>query len=519
MAVNNPPTVEMEEGNHKKRALAESSSTSAPPVSKRLAEDLEGEPSVSDQPSSEESRGSTEGTEDASVRPKEKLPTSTLPRDPDRLNSTPNLRYRLEDAGELPTTFQALAFLKKEYRNLRVNVSVPAPQTFVLTPLDPAAASAVHNMARDRPPGIKLVAFAPQPRRVKGILTKFPIDYISPIQEHPIVVSAKRCTIKHRDQRTMTRSVEVLLEGTVFPETLDLGRLGTYHLREFIQKPTRCYRCRRYGHYARNCRQETDQCGVCGKPHQTSQCIEALRGEGPPPKPQCANCGQNHHAWYKRCPERLRRLRTTADSSTRNQLPAPFHQRKRPAPPPERKVPAPLPPRNVWKEREEANRPREMHPGWQTPRRERRAAPSANLCPPQRKKPAPKTQREAPQTFLVRETWRRPEDNRQEVRYRARRMADESETEPQPRPQRKRKTQRPARKQVSEPQRSALTTLLQEALARMYTSLLRTLGKNPSAATDRILQKAIGALNPETSMYSNIDSSDSEEDLHQKRQH
>ncbi|MPC49632.1 hypothetical protein E2C01_043440 [Portunus trituberculatus] len=235
---------------------------------------------------------------------------SPLPPSPQRLEPTPALRYVLESAGELQNKYKALRYLEESRSPpLNVRVAVPSHDTFVIQPQDELTARSLQELADSRPRGIKLEPSIPQPRRRKGILLKFPVEY--DFEAHPLVVSARRCTVKSGGRRLPTRSVEILLQVDRLPDSLDLGWLGQFHVPEYVQEPTQCYRCQRYGHIARRCRQRGEQCGVCSQLHPTSQCIEALKGEGPRPEPKYANCGMNHHAWFKRCPERLRRLLTT----------------------------------------------------------------------------------------------------------------------------------------------------------------------------------------------------------------
>ena len=63
---------------------------------------------------------------------------------------------------------------------------------------------------------------------------------------------------------------------------------------------TQCFKCQKYGHTARVCRQN-QKCGLCATPgHDDHSC--AFRNE--PNRHRCANCGGPHPAWSSRCKAR-----------------------------------------------------------------------------------------------------------------------------------------------------------------------------------------------------------------------
>src|SRR5258707_1068236 len=67
------------------------------------------------------------------------------------------------------------------------------------------------------------------------------------------------------------------------------------------QEPLQCLRCRRWGHYAINCLESQDACGICGENHHTTHCTS-------PDKKHCISCKVDMHvSWDRACPEFIQR--------------------------------------------------------------------------------------------------------------------------------------------------------------------------------------------------------------------
>ena len=66
-------------------------------------------------------------------------------------------------------------------------------------------------------------------------------------------------------------------------------------------EPKQCMKCRRWGHYAAECRAQKDTCGTCGGHHKTNECESE-------DKRYCVSCKASTHAsWDRSCPEFLRK--------------------------------------------------------------------------------------------------------------------------------------------------------------------------------------------------------------------
>ncbi|XP_068240310.1 uncharacterized protein [Palaemon carinicauda] len=98
------------------------------------------------------------------------------------------------------------------------------------------------------------------------------------------------------------------------PSSLDLGVWGTFPVIDYTPEPLRCYNCQCYGHHKEDC-QGPATCGVCSQRHNTEIRIQAHKN-GKETRPKCRNCSRPHHAWNKRCPERLRRIAAMKGTST-----------------------------------------------------------------------------------------------------------------------------------------------------------------------------------------------------------
>ena len=246
--------------------------------------------------------------------------------------------YRVVDKGDSENLYAVVEFFERHHRpQLRLKLlTFVEGQECVFRAADVATAMALRDAVGDSIGGIKLAPVEVPAPTSAGVLAGYPLNFpLSPLSSLPQVQHVERLAVRSRGQRQETRSVKVVFRG-VRPEELDLGAWGLYKVRPFVKEPTRCFRCQRYGHVARYCRESSDTCGVCSERHPTSQCLQVLKGGGAEtPTARCPNCREGHHAWFRRCPERLRRLGVVREGPER----------------PSNYLPAPPPRHNAWEQR------------------------------------------------------------------------------------------------------------------------------------------------------------------------
>ena len=81
------------------------------------------------------------------------------------------------------------------------------------------------------------------------------------------------------------------------------------------KEPLRCMKCQRWGHFAKDCKHQTDVCGSCAGPHRESKCNSYATFF-------CVNCQSDHHgSASKECPEFIRRCEELDTKHPDNALP------------------------------------------------------------------------------------------------------------------------------------------------------------------------------------------------------
>ena len=313
----------------------------------------------------------------------------------------------------------------------------------------------------------------------KGVLLKYPLSFrLDSIRDHPSVAMAKRCVRKRNGEKVETPSVEIHLLVQSLPKTLDLGWAGTYQVREYVAEPTRCYRCQKFGHVAKHCRHR-EVCGACSQSHPTAQCLEAWRQNRQRPASKCPNCRGSHHAWFRRCPERMMRLP--------DQAPPPTRAAQRQPAPRQQYIPAPPPVRNAWQQRAAGQRDREaLEPAPPPPRVVRDATLPEPLPqrPPRvrRRVSPPDTQADGVQPV---EVWTQPRRYRRKRRQQARRASRQAAevTPPQCEPQPVAETPLLAPEGREAPLVSDGGRGLLVRLVEMVTRLLTHLDRQPAGAS------------------------------------
>ena len=68
-------------------------------------------------------------------------------------------------------------------------------------------------------------------------------------------------------------------------------------MKQYIPQPLRCYKCKRFGHVAANCRGK-ERCAKCGNDHKTISCDNGVL--------RCVNRNGNHSATSKECPRYIK---------------------------------------------------------------------------------------------------------------------------------------------------------------------------------------------------------------------
>ncbi|KAG0702922.1 hypothetical protein GWK47_024982 [Chionoecetes opilio] len=213
--------------------------------------------------------------------------------------------WRVVGHDDFPGPYQLVRWLECELR-LALQVDVSASGEFLLRGATEDAAATLQEVADGQPRGIVL---SRRESSRRGVLVGYPPGLpLDPVLEHPLVVSAVRCSYGVGLERHLpTRQVRLTLRGLV-PAALDLGCLGTFTVCRDIREPVRCYRCQAFGHYRRQCPRRQEVCGVCSGEHASRDCVRLLREGGERPVARCPNCGAGHHAWNRRCPARLRQI-------------------------------------------------------------------------------------------------------------------------------------------------------------------------------------------------------------------
>lgn len=131
------------------------------------------------------------------------------------------------------------------------------------------------------------------------------------------VAEAVRCLNK---DGAATNQVLTTFIGPV-PNRVRLGIFGSYPTRPYNAEPIRCYRCQKFGHHRDNCSGQ-ERCAICSSRHNTDICVNAYKN-GRQTTARCVNCQGSHHAWNRKCPERLRRIQQHAPQQQQRQ---PYYQ-------------------------------------------------------------------------------------------------------------------------------------------------------------------------------------------------
>lgn len=106
----------------------------------------------------------------------------------------------------------------------------------------------------------------------------------------------KLISIKRRvaSDNTILDTMELTFESQELPENILIKKFE-FPITPIIPRPTRCFNCQRYRHFAGQCRSKA-RCEFCGESHLTDECTNTLRN------PNCCNCSQSHVASSKDCP-------------------------------------------------------------------------------------------------------------------------------------------------------------------------------------------------------------------------
>ena len=84
----------------------------------------------------------------------------------------------------------------------------------------------------------------------------------------------------------------------------------TYKIREFVQKPARCFKCQKYGHISTHCKSKNFNCIKYAGNHPINECQENN-------EIKCVNCNGKHISTDKRCPRYQLAVEVNNESKTK----------------------------------------------------------------------------------------------------------------------------------------------------------------------------------------------------------
>ena len=128
--------------------------------------------------------------------------------------------------------------------------------------------------------------------------------------------------IKDPARRERKQRVTHALMSFASPEVANIAIKSGLHFkltylrpRKDKKEPTRCLKCQRWGHLAKDCKETKDTCSTCGKEHRTSLCRSYQTF-------YCATCQTDRHASSNRdCPEYVKHQAVLDAKTPENAMP------------------------------------------------------------------------------------------------------------------------------------------------------------------------------------------------------
>ena len=210
-------------------------------------------------------------------------------------------------------------------KTLNLETRANLKSEWILYPKDLKTADFLRN-TKD----ITLMELKPEEKLSKAIVIGYPLslptDRLTTLAN---IQTAQRMTTKDKID---SRAVLCTFTGPI-PGHVDLGAFGRFQTRTYYPEPLRCYNCQRFDHHKTQCK-APHRCAICSGNHNTDICIQKHK-QGETTTAKCPNCGQNHHAWYKRCPARIQRIQDSTPApptTSRNVRPPTMEKTNKPEP-------------------------------------------------------------------------------------------------------------------------------------------------------------------------------------------
>ncbi|XP_055694943.1 uncharacterized protein LOC129796824 [Lutzomyia longipalpis] len=142
------------------------------------------------------------------------------------------------------------------------------------------------------------ISWHPSMNKCKGIIACYDWTYI-PLAELKEELKAFNIS----DVNAIKRKVEggkmvdtgtfiVTFDSPKLPESID-AFYYPLKVKVFVPNPMRCFKCQKYGHFMDKCRMAKKICAKCLHNEHEGDCVHAHA---------CANCGEDHLSWSRKCP-------------------------------------------------------------------------------------------------------------------------------------------------------------------------------------------------------------------------
>ena len=155
----------------------------------------------------------------------------------------------------------------------------------------------------------------------RGIIRCLPPPDLAGVSEAEIVeelsnqhvTAARRITVFRDGIKRETNTIVLTFNSAILPKSLKVGYLNV-GVDLYIPNPLQCYTCYKYGHHELRCNEAGSEglyrhCGEVACTHDSANCKNSIK---------CANCGGEHIATSRTCPDRQVQRKSLVSRSKKN---------------------------------------------------------------------------------------------------------------------------------------------------------------------------------------------------------